>query len=314
MKNKLSAIVFLMYQCFAQAADIEVRPPVNGGFAIKSADGSVTRFKVEETGGVAVQNVLSGLNNQPLCWNPTTKYLEVCADAVGRDYIKPTISVELPIAWTPTSFINVTYEDNIELGSYTINRQGNNTTADENIRTKTIPIEIPVGLNSSSTIKLSVIDTSGNMTKRVITIPSQPVAIKAGTYNLASAVTYPSGFDCRRQIENLYSEIDGTSFSSFNFYLGNEWTINGYIPGISLLTSLRIATPVFETRVPFSSESISVNTYEQENNNVYSKISATFNITQTTPFQLSGTLAMQCKVGSGSWTSGPSVSFTGTLQ
>ena len=239
MKNKSLALSLLIAQCFAQAADIEVRPPVNGGFAIKSADGSVTRFKVEETGGVAVQNVLSGLNNQPLCWNPTTKYLEVCADAVGRDFTKPTISMSVPeVATAYEMNINVQYSDNVGLGSYTNGGQLINTFPDE-VTNATIVQKIQTKLGDGpKTWTFAVTDSSGNLARRTFLVSPPSIGFIPSKYNIQPSVTVPQGFNCINPTEDMSAKIA----NNIDIYLVNStgqvtsnWSIeNGFYPMLNV--------------------------------------------------------------------------------
>lgn len=198
MKNKFLTIFFLLGQCIAQAADIDVRPPVNGGFSIRNADGSITRFKVEETGGVAIQNILSGLNNSPLCWNSTTKYLEICSESLGRDYTKPTISINVPsIATSLIMEIVATYTDNVGLGSYT-NGSQNIQPFPEEVTSTTITHQIYTELGGGPKIyTFAVTDTSGNLARKTVSVSAPGIGgFQTGTYNINPNVSIPQGFFC----------------------------------------------------------------------------------------------------------------------
>ena len=69
----LSVLAAALWGPAVQAADVTVRPPAGGGFAVKDASGAQTRFRVDEGGAVAAP----GLPSSPAVPNV------VCYGAAG---------------------------------------------------------------------------------------------------------------------------------------------------------------------------------------------------------------------------------------
>lgn len=151
------------------------------------------------------------------------------------DRTPPQITTTAPaVAQGQTVSYTTTMTDDVELAYY-VGVSGTLTVASPGLNTLTINNSATVPLGQTFTRTVLAVDTSGNSTKKVLTIASPPTGITLGNYAVVGSFNYPAGFNCLAGNPNPIQ--DGTAVTSASFgttFSGNWSAASGYSPQLIL--------------------------------------------------------------------------------
>ncbi len=222
----------------AIAADIEMVPLPGGAFSVKSSDGANVRFKVNETGDVVIPNLPAALAGKPLCWDQATGVLRACPEAVGTDFVPPTITINAPAVASETATQYTTsFSDNVEL-AYRIFFAASGAPVTmpfaPGLTSATTQSTLNVPLGTIVDVLTLAVDTSGNVAKKATSIATPQTAFKLGTYNILGGSPLPAQFDCRAGA----SDLNNAPASSATISFADAWSLSGgYTPIARLMLS-----------------------------------------------------------------------------
>lgn len=174
-------------------------------------------------GGSAIQTGADTNNDGELNANEVTGARYVCNPApvlrssTGPDQVSPTITTTAPAVasqWA-TSF-RTTITDAVELshGVLVNTPTGQMHFFPEGVTHFEQDSTVNIALGRSYSKMLMVVDTSGNMARKTITIQTPATGIKLGTYSVAGG-RFPAGFNCGgSSAESRFGKLDGASFDT----------------------------------------------------------------------------------------------------
>lgn len=258
-------LILLSSTIHSHAEDITIAPPAGSAFIVKSNNGATDRFKVTESGEVFIPTLPATLAGKPLCWDQGSGLLQTCLDTVGRDFTPPAIDlVSSTVAAAYLTDFPISFSDNIELGWYTTNKDGlvhlfdEGTNAQQRIR----HLQIPLG--AVYTELVSVVDISGNLTKKSFTITAPATGVTFGYYNLIGTNQFPSDFDCMQAANPTMSSINGATLTQIRLQVGSfvasgipfgsngVWnTTDGFRLAVEISYLRQLATPPSTSSIGF---------------------------------------------------------------
>lgn len=165
----------------------------------------------------------------------STRY--TCGTAAsGGDVTKPQITTTAPLVATSNQVqFTTTTSDDVELALVGSAGQSSNTfVLPEGVKEHTLNDTLPVALTRTATKTLVAVDTSGNTTKKTVTISSPPIAAKLGSYTVEGVVSLPTGFDCLTTNQFPFTSLTGV-VGAVTLGTSVEWSVaGGYWPTLGV--------------------------------------------------------------------------------
>ena len=242
----------------------------------------------------------------------------VCNGTIPRnaDFTPPQISTDAPaVAVGYITSFTTTYSDDVELAYY-VSPSGIVRFVAEGVKSHQVSDSAAVVLGQPYSRVLTVVDTSGNVTKKTISITSQATGIKLGNYLIAGSYSLPAGFNCLIG-GNLNGLQDGAVVTGPVTVLdsGPPWSVaSGYVPQIVIGGG---AGAKAGTSVALESTSITFNAFSSGGSGSggdwgtyqYQYV-ATASVLQATAPTLSVTFLMQCNINNTGFVDGTAAIFT----
>lgn len=188
-------------------------------------------------GGTAIKSGLDTDRNGVLSAREVTSTRYICDSSSGAgDVIPPVISTTAPaVASSNRQSFTTSYSDNVEL-AYVSGLDGKNSLLfiSEGVNVFEMEYQVAIPLGATANRVLMAADTSGNISKKNLTITTPKTGVALGNYLVVGEVVVPEGFDCYPNPYTNYVD-DGTPVRHVSITSSEIWsTAEGYWPTLSI--------------------------------------------------------------------------------
>lgn len=169
------------------------------------------------TVGVVMANVAEAIKTEPVKAEPVKTEPPKKQDSerfepIGIDRTPPVITTDAPLVASSNNVkFTTTMSDNVELAyiSRSNTPVGQFVFINEGIKNDQVIDSASIGIGGTYSKMLMAVDTSGNVTKKTISITTPETVIKQGTYSTIGTYNLPAGFNCLMAYNGLAGPTAG---------------------------------------------------------------------------------------------------------
>lgn len=205
------------------------------------------------SGGNKIQAGLDRNVNGLLDSTEITSSQYVCNGTIPTDLDRspPVITTTAPVVASSDKVEFMTaISDDVELAYVNTARDPSGTFRfmSEGVKNYEANDSASIGLGQTYSRLLMAVDTSGNVTKKPLTITTPETGIRLGNYSSVGSYSLPAGFNCLTGGIAELGVTDGTPVTGAQVGSYSNWSVlNGYVPNLILQTStmgLRFGFPI----------------------------------------------------------------------